>query len=100
MYYKDYFGTKTNVKVETESTQIRHLAIECPNCNNWFKSYDICKTKVHFVEEIINTNCECPMCNYNFKIGNNSNIEEDPINFTEFYTTECMTKEVTFKKGE
>ena len=30
-----------NVRVEYESTPIRHIAVQCPKCGKWFKGWDI-----------------------------------------------------------
>lgn len=34
---------KVKMKVEYESTPIRHLAVQCPDCENWFMGFDIFK---------------------------------------------------------
>ena len=30
-----------NVRVEYESTPIRHIAVQCPYCSKWFNGRDI-----------------------------------------------------------
>lgn len=32
---------KVQLKVEFESCPVRHLAIQCPDCNKWFHQADV-----------------------------------------------------------
>ena len=80
-----------NIKVEFEPRQIRHLAIECPECKNWFNSYDICDEDIRYNYQLSYNNCECPKCGCLFKTNNN-NIQE--CSYEEVY------KDVLEKKVE
>lgn len=55
-----------NVRVEYESTPIRHIAIQCPNCKNWFYGRDVTKDDLQFDYQIRFAQCRCPMCEINF----------------------------------
>lgn len=57
---------KVNIKIEYESTPIRSIAIECPECKNWFYGSDICKENVSFDYQLYNISCQCPKCNHLF----------------------------------
>ena len=51
-----------NVRVEYDSTPIRHIAVQCPECNNWFPGKDITHDKLSFDYNIAWANFECPVC--------------------------------------
>lgn len=58
---------KVNVRAEFESTPIRHLAIECPSCKNWFYGWDISKKDVRYDYELYFLDCSCPKCGFDFE---------------------------------
>lgn len=60
-----------NVRVEYESTPIRHIAVQCPNCNKWFHGWDIVKEEgafevLRYKHDIGFTEFECPICGEEF----------------------------------
>lgn len=84
---------KVQIKVEFEPTPIRHMAIQCPNCEKWFHHADIVEGDwIKYAHEIeVYTKCKCPICGEEFDLGN---VELDErVNFPEFYNN-CMTKKV------
>lgn len=85
---------KVQLKVEFESRPVRHLAIQCPDCNKWFKQTDITIKKWISNESDINqfTKCECPACGCKFDLGN---VEYDEnVEFPEFYDNCAKQKTV------
>ena len=57
-----------NVRVEYESTPIRHIAVQCPKCGKWFHGWDIVKEErafdvLRYVGEKSKSQCESPQCN-------------------------------------
>lgn len=87
---------KVNVKVEYESTPIRHMAVQCPNCENWFGQYDIVQNGgCSYDYEIKGAFCVCPKCEHVFSIGYDSKIDED-VSFPEFYD-KCLKQKVTWE---
>lgn len=59
-----------NVRVEFESTPIRHIAVQCPSCNKWFKGQDIVKGKafeaLRYEHDINWAEFACPVCETEF----------------------------------
>ena len=87
---------KVQLKVEFESCPVRHLAIQCPDCNKWFHQADVTlKTWISNESEINEfTKCECPVCGCKFDLGN---VEYDEtVSFPEFYEN-CATKKVVWE---
>ena len=56
-----------NVRVEFECTPIRHIAVQCPKCENWFRGLDIleCGT-LRFAYDINYAIFKCPLCEKEF----------------------------------
>lgn len=86
---------KANIKVEYESTPIRHLAVQCPKCNNWFKGFDIIKDNCRYEHELLGSECECPKCGNKFRIDYKSHVEESG-DFPEFYD-KCLRQKTTWE---
>ena len=58
-----------NVRVEYESTPIRHIAVQCPKCNNWFHGWDIVKggfDTLKYKSSINWAEFKCPVCGEEF----------------------------------
>ena len=55
-----------NVRVEYESTPIRHIAVQCPKCNKWFYGWDITKDDLRYAYEINFAEFNCPICGEEF----------------------------------
>ena len=66
---------KVNVRVEYELTPVRHLAIQCPECQSWFEQDDIVCYHISYSYEMSSNFCNCPKCETYFKLRN-VNIEE------------------------
>lgn len=93
--FEDRKVEDVNVMIETEMTPIRHLAIQCPKCKNWFIGDDITEDHISHVEYIRGSNCECPKCEHLFSISYISNID-DSAEFPEFYKN-CLQKKVSWE---
>jgi len=50
------------MRVKYESTPIKHLAIQCPECQNWFHSQDICNKTISYSYELDFMDCLFPKC--------------------------------------
>ena len=91
-----------NVRVEYESTPIRHIAVQCPECNKWFHGWDIVKGERAFdvlrYEHDINwAEFECPVCGKEFgglQHADKPNIKE--VEYPEVYE-DCLTKKETWQ---
>lgn len=59
-----------NVRVEYESTPIRHIAVECPKCNKWFMGWDIFNGSpfedLRYDHDIDFATFTCPVCGEEF----------------------------------
>lgn len=58
---------KINVRVEFESTPVRHLAVQCPECTNWFYGYDVCNNEIRYEHQLSFMDCSCPKCGHDFE---------------------------------
>lgn len=86
---------KVNMKVEYECQPIRHLAVQCPDCESWFFGHDIIKGDCSYKYQIIGAECYCPKCGSKFKVDHESNIEESD-DFPEFYD-KCLRQKVSWE---
>lgn len=80
-----------NVRVEYENTPIRHIAVQCPKCDNWFRGWDIVKGEeafdvLRYAHDINWVEFECPVCGEEFdglQYNDQVNIEE--VEYPEVY---------------
>lgn len=84
-----------NIKVEFECTPIRHIAIQCPNCNCWFRGSDILLSPCSYAYEIEGAECHCPKCEYDFEISRKSRLDES-ASFPQFYEN-CLERKTTWE---
>lgn len=79
------------VKVEYDCTPIRHIAVQCPKCKNWFKGYDVLyQGGLSYSSDLISAEFKCPICNEFFGgITDKSTVEES--SYPNIYS-ECLTK--------
>lgn len=86
---------EVNIKVEFECAPIRHLAIQCPNCNSWFHGGDILKNNCSYGYELYGAECHCPKCDCDFEISYESKFDEH-VQFPEFYNN-CLKQKVSWE---
>lgn len=92
-----------NVRVEYEPTPIRHLAVQCPKCNNWFNGWAVMKGaafhNLRYKHDIASAKFHCPICNedfgYKFDQINYLHIKE--VNSAEECYKDCLTKKETWE---
>lgn len=92
-----------NVRVEYESTPIRHIAVQCPNCENWFHGSDITDDDLGYEYQIDFAHFTCPVCGRKFGRSDTWNaytaldkphIEE--VSYPEVYDG-CLTQKVIWE---
>ena len=88
--------SKINFRIEYETRQIRHLAVQCPQCKKWFRGYDIVEEHDDLESDyaLLYASFYCPLCEDEFMVDgkwNNMSIEE--VAYPEVYN-ECLNKEV------
>lgn len=86
---------KVKMKVEYERVPIRHLAVQCPDCKNWFMGDDIFYDHPNYSYELTNARCHCPKCGSDFITGFESEISED-ASFPEFYDS-CLKQKTIWE---
>ena len=61
---KNINNVTLNYKVEYDRIPIRHLAVQCPECDRWFNANDIVLTpeKIRYYSELVSTLFKCPVC--------------------------------------
>ena len=59
---------KIKFRVEFEPTPIRHFAVQCPKCKNWFHGSDVVSDSLypHYGHELHFANFKCPVCEKSF----------------------------------
>ena len=60
-----------NVRVEYEPTPIRHIAVQCPHCGNWFNGWDVVWSdhpfeSLRYDSDITFEEFNCPVCGKEF----------------------------------
>lgn len=95
MLYVDTEVKNVKIKAEFDPSPIRHLAIQCPNCNNWFVGNDILYKQVMYEYEIKGNSFNCPICGTYVLISDDSKIEED-VDFPKFYDN-CKKKKTVWE---
>ena len=84
-----------NVKVEYDSTPVRHIAVQCPECNNWFRGRDITKNHLTYDFDIDWAEFDCPVCGKRFggtRHADKPKIEE--VDYPKVYEDCLERKEV------
>lgn len=75
------------VKVEYESTPIRHIAVQCPSCEKWFYGYDITSDNLIYDYQVNFAKFTCPICHEEF--SGEHTVEE--VGYPKVYE-ECMRR--------
>ena len=90
-----------NVRVEYESTPIRHIAVQCPKCNKWFNGRDIINVDwlkdLRYSYQIFFAQFECPVCGKIFggdECRDFSNVNIEETSYPEVYKDCLQRKEV------
>ena len=55
-----------NVRVEYEATPIRHIAVQCPECERWYGGREITEQELSFDYQIYHAQFICPICGHVF----------------------------------
>lgn len=85
-----------NVKVEyLDDILILHMAVQCPECKNWFAQQNIVESYCLGSDQIVGAKCGCKRCGHGFIIGKDSKINTD-VSFPEFYN-KCMQKKIIWE---
>lgn len=86
-----------NIRVEYDSTPIRHIAVQCPRCQKWFYGNDIAKDHIHYSYEIGITGFQCPVCDTEFGgFGDHDKCIITESAYPEVYAG-CVSKKVTWE---
>ena len=51
-----------NVKIMYDLAPIRHIAVQCPNCERWFNGQDIAEQELEYDYELYSAQFTCPVC--------------------------------------
>lgn len=85
-----------NARIEYEIPTIRHIAVQCPECKNWFEGREITSKSIHTNTDAKSAVYKCPICGFNFS-GNfeKFNIKECGSS-TEVYEN-CLRRKVVWE---
>lgn len=86
-----------NVRVEYEPIHVRHIAVQCVKCNNWFDARDITDNVLEGSSDIYYAQFECPVCGRVFGANNYErfeNVKIEEVNGVEVYAGCLKKKEV------
>ena len=87
-----------NVRVELESTPIRHIAVQCPHCNKWFCGWDIVKGGrafdiLRYADDINWVEFECPVCREEFGgVQHREKVNIQEVGSSEECYADCLKK--------
>ena len=80
------------IRVEYDPAPIRHIAVQCPECKNWFRGYDITKDKLSYEHQIYFAQFDCPICGKFF--NGNDRLEIEETDYPDVYKDCLERKEV------
>ena len=89
-----------NVRVDYESTPVRHIAVQCPECKNWFGGRQITIDNLSYDYEIYYAEFNCPVCGKCFgglEHADKPNIKE--VGYPDIYK-ECLEKKEIWSKRQ
>lgn len=72
------------VRVEYETTPIRHVAIQCPSCENWFHGYDLTDKSLHDIIDVEYATYNCPVCGSQFS-GKENGMEIEEVSYPKVF---------------
>jgi uncharacterized Zn-finger protein len=75
-------------RIEFEIQPIRHIAVQCPYCENWFHGRDISNKTLHDIIDVEFATYDCPICGHKFD-GKDLYYEE--MEYEDVYKG-CLTK--------
>lgn len=81
-------------RIEFETQPIKHIAIQCPNCEKWFYGEDLAGHPLRDVVDVMFAHYECPVCGKTFdgkifdyvECGDSEEVYKD-----------CLTKKVKWE---
>ena len=85
------------IRVEFDPTPIRHIAVQCPKCENWFRGYDITDDNLSFGHEIYYAQFHCPVCDKIFGADEHSdfaNVHIEEVSYPDVYNGCLERKEI------
>lgn len=88
------------VRVVYESTPIRHIAVQCPKCGNWFYGIDITSDDLSYDYEIYHAQFECPICGKIFgadECRDFSNVRIEEVGSAAECYKGCLEKKVVWE---
>ena len=92
-----------NFRAEYDPAPIRHVAVQCPYCDKWFRAYDILTESklLRFESDLEFANFTCPICDRDFSGYNpDSGFEkievQECLSHTEVYR-DCLEKKVRWE---
>ena len=85
-----------NVRIEYDAAPIRHIAVQCPQCNRWFNGREIVDGDViKYKQDLDFTDFICPVCGRIFsEYGDNIAVEE--TDYDGVYK-DCMKRKVVWE---
>ena len=87
------------VRVVYEPRHIRHIAIQCPKCKNWFYGDDITSDELTTEYNIDFASYVCPKCNHAWSCSgypNHEMPEVEETSYPEVYR-DCLQKNVIWE---
>lgn len=86
-----------NVRIMYDPSPIRHIAVQCPDCERWFNGRDIGDRELVYDYELYQTQFTCPVCGKVF--GPDAYSEHRNVNVEECDRHSDVYKDI-YKKVE
>ena len=84
-----------NVRIEYDPTPIRHIAVQCPKCEKWFRGRDITADKLQYEVNVYYAQFQCPICGKafgaNMYVDWEKNVHIDEVPYPHVYA-DCLEK--------
>ena len=90
-----------NVRVVYEPIQLKHLAVQCPKCDNWFNGWEVMQGaafhNLRFKNDIPFAKFNCPICGENFGRDHHDTISIQEVKSIQECYKGCISKYDTWE---
>ena len=86
-----------NVRIMYDPSPIRHIAVQCPDCERWFNGRDIGDRELVYDYELYQTQFTCPVCGKVF--GSDAYSRHRNVNVEELDSANDIYRDI-YKKVE
>ena len=85
------------IRIEYDPAPIRHIAVQCPKCENWFDGRDIADSDLSYEYQIRTAQFHCPVCDKIFGSDarwDHANVQIEEVDYPKVYEGCLRRKEI------